>query len=397
MEGKPGALEFFAGGGMAACGLRHNWRIQFANEISPRKAASYRANFPEHRLSVADVASLDESDLPSGAELAWSSFPCQDLSLAGRGRGLHAERSGTFWSFWRLIEKMREQGAALGLIVIENVLGLASARGGGDFRMLLQTIVDCGYRVGALAIDAAHFCAQSRPRLFVIAVDQQRIADADLSPLRLPSNEAQIWDAPALRRFRETISGALAEAWVDWRLPLPETPPPRLADVLDTENVSWAEPAATAGLLSQMSATQKARLQTALQTGEFVGSVFRRTRRSADGEAVVRAECRFDGLAGCLRTPAGGSSRQSLLVVRDGMIGSRLLSPRETARLMGLPESYLLPERDNEAYHLTGDGVVVPVVEHLDRHLLTPLVRLLSARDPVQTSGERAVAGRRGA
>jgi DNA (cytosine-5)-methyltransferase 1 len=41
---------------------------------------------------------------------------------------------------------------------------------------------------------------------------------------------------------------------------------------------------------------------------------------------------------------------------------------------MGLPEDYILPEKYNEAYHLTGDGVVVPVVRHLAEHILEPLV-----------------------
>src|SRR5207237_489911 len=88
-----------------------------------------------------------------------------------------------------------------------------------------------------------------------------------------------------------------------------------------------------------------------------VGTIYRRTR--ADGQ---RAEARFDGIAGCLRTPAGGSSRQTV-VVKDGRrIRTRLLTAREAARLMGVPDDYPLPERYNDAYHLFGDGVAAPVV-----------------------------------
>ena len=83
---------------------------------------------------------------------------------------------------------------------------------------------------------------------------------------------------------------------------------------------------------------------------------------------------RLDGLSGCLRTPAGGSSRQLILVVEGDRVRTRLISARETARLMGLPDSYLLPANYNEAYHLTGDGVVVPAVRHLAAHLLEPLL-----------------------
>ena len=64
------------------------------------------------------------------------------------------------------------------------------------------------------------------------------------------------------------------------------------------------------------------------------------------------------------------------MVVNGANIKSRLISPREAARLMGLPDSYKLPDNYNEAYHLMGDGVVVPVVSHLNKHLLLPIAKL---------------------
>jgi len=82
---------------------------------------------------------------------------------------------------------------------------------------------------------------------------------------------------------------------------------------------------------------------------------------------------RFD-IAGCLRTPGGGSSRQTLLVVEDGVVRSRLMSGRETARLMGLPDTYRLPDSYSAACHLTGDGVAAPVVRHLAHWLFEPLL-----------------------
>ena len=100
-----------------------------------------------------------------------------------------------------------------------------------------------------------------------------------------------------------------------------------------------------------------------------VGAIYRRTR-----DGVQRAEVRFDGVSGCLRTPTGGSSRQTIVVVDGAKIRTRLLSPREAARLMGLPETYVLPTRYNDAYHLAGDGVVVPVVRYLEQQLLSPII-----------------------
>jgi DNA (cytosine-5)-methyltransferase 1 len=89
---------------------------------------------------------------------------------------------------------------------------------------------------------------------------------------------------------------------------------------------------------------------------------------------VQRAELRLDGLAGCLRTPRGGSSRQVIVVADEKGVRTRLLSPREAARLMGLPESYQLPGSATAALQVAGDGVAAPVVRWLAGHLLEPLL-----------------------
>ena len=124
-----------------------------------------------------------------------------------------------------------------------------------------------------------------------------------------------------------------------------------------------------------MSEINLRKVEMAKKAGKrMVGGIYKRTRLDKFGRKAQRAEVRFDDLAGCLRTPVGGSSRQSILVIDDDNVRSRLLSPREAARLMGLPEKYKLPENYNEAYHLAGDGVAVPVVRFLAANILEPLL-----------------------
>src|SRR5262249_42361411 len=119
--------------------------------------------------------------------------------------------------------------------------------------------------------------------------------------------------------------------------------------------------------------------------------LYKRTRGG-----VQRAEVRFDGIAGCLRTPRGGSSRQTVVLAQNKKISMRLLAPIEAARLMGLPmdSSGRLPGSSktyfpddfsyNEAYLAMGDGVAVPVVEHISQHLLTPIaVEARTARSQI--------------
>ena len=162
--------EFFAGGGMARAGLGEGWSCLFANDIDPKKAASYAANWGDEHLKVGDVSKLSTKDLPGTAGLAWASFPCQDLSLAGSGAGLNGHRSGTFWPFWNLVKRLGKEGRSPSLVVLENVCGALASHGGKDFAAIGAAIAAEKYRFGALVIDAVRFLPQSRPRLFIVCV-----------------------------------------------------------------------------------------------------------------------------------------------------------------------------------------------------------------------------------
>jgi DNA (cytosine-5)-methyltransferase 1 len=97
--------EFFAGGGMVRAGLGGRWKCLFANDFDPLKAKVYADNWGEKEILKGDIHKLKAADLPRRADLAWASFPCQDLSTAGNGLGIgqasgtNRTRSGTFWAF----------------------------------------------------------------------------------------------------------------------------------------------------------------------------------------------------------------------------------------------------------------------------------------------------------
>ena len=150
-----------------------------------------------------------------------------------------------------------------------------------------------------------------------------------------------------------------------------------LSDLIEDNppDVPWHTSKQTAALLGMMSDINLEKLRDAKSEGRtIVGTVYKRTRRDEAGRGIQRAEARFDGVAGCLRTPVGGSSRQLVVVVKGRKVRTRLVSSRETARLMGLPDEYVLPTNYNEAYHLTGDGVAVPVVRFLAEQVLEPIL-----------------------
>ena len=390
MPQRPTFYEFFAGGGMARAGLGDGWRCLFANDFDARKGLAYQANWGAGgELRIGDVNLVRPADLPGRADLAWGSFPCQDLSLAGAGAGLKGERSGAFYPFWNLIRGLIAEGRAPGLVALENVCGTLTSHGGRDFRSICHALAASGYRVGALVIDAALFVPQSRPRLFVIGVH----GAVGIDPALLAPGPVEPFHTRRLCAAAASMDGPSRDAWLWWNLPAPPHRNSTFADVIedDPASVGWHGPAETERLLSLMSPANLAKVAAAKRANRrMVGGVYRRTRPDGHGRKTQRAEVRFDDVAGCLRTPAGGSSRQTILVVDGDSVRSRLISARETARLMGLPEEYRLPKNYNEAYHLTGDGVAAPVVRHLAAHLFEPLLGVSAAQGPAAAGRRRA-------
>ena len=364
--------EFFAGGGMARAGLGLNWKCLFANDFDRKKGETYKLNWGHDDLIVDDIRNIAPEEMPGKPDLIWGSFPCQDLSLAGGGAGLRGNRSGSFWPFIAHIQNLRDEGRAPAVIALENVLGTLTSHGGTDFTAICQALTDLGYTYGAIIVDAVHFVPQSRPRLFVIGVRNDLKIEANT---RIEEPKAP-WHTTGLKNAYKRLPASLQKNWQWWQMPEPTKRTTKFADFVEANPAStrWHKASETTALLSMMSEVNLAKVETAKASGvKMVGTIYKRTRHE-HGIKVQRAEIRFDEIAGCLRTPAGGSSRQLIMVVEGNKIRSRLISTRETARLMGLPDTYQLPERYNEAYHLTGDGVVVPVVRYIAKHLLEQLI-----------------------
>jgi DNA (cytosine-5)-methyltransferase 1 len=365
--------EFFAGGGMVRSALGGKWTCTFANDFDGMKALAYQENWGlGGELFVDDIAKIKTSQLGGQADLAWASFPCQDLSLAGNGAGLSGSRSGTFFPFWRLMQSLAAEGRQPKIVALENVLGALTSNNGVDFATICAAFHELEYRVGAVIVDAKDFLPQSRQRVFFVGVSR----DISVSKtVLMEPHEIENVTMPLSNAFQK-LSVKLKSNWLWWKIKPPPVRKQNLRDILESHpaDVEWNSAVVNQKLLDQMSDANLQKIEVVKNLDQLtVGTLYKRTRVE-NGVRKVRAEVRFDGTAGCLRTPNGGSSRQTLVVVGAGEFKSRLLSKRETARLMGLPESYKLPKRYNDAYHLTGDGVAVPVVAHLSKSIFEPLL-----------------------
>lgn len=313
-------------------------------------------NHSKDIFRLGPIEDIKGSDLPPAC-LSWASFPCQDLSLAGNMGGISSERSGLVWEWLRVMDEM--ESAPL-LLVAENVVGLISANEGIHYRKLHKELVSRGYRVGAVVLDASHWVPQSRKRVFVISVKK----GIDTSRFEAISPQ---WCHPSnLQRAVQGLSD-----WVWWHIPQPPERRIVLEDIVDFDAPCFTEKE-TNRLISLIPQRHINKMTDACQNGRFVFPGYKRIRH---GKQVL--ELRFDGIAGCLRTPQGGSSRQYIVICKDEKIKARLLTIKETAALMGARSNYKIPGSYNDAYKAMGDAVAVPVAQFLAQHLLAPLAKTI--------------------
>ena len=338
--------EFFAGSGLVAYGLKGMFAPVWANDISEQKAAVYGANFGYDHFELDDIKNVRGDDLPF-AHLSWASFPCQDLSLAGSLGGIHASRSGLVWEWLRVLDEMTQKPK---ILLLENVAGLLSTNGGDNYRVLHTALVDRDYDCGAIVLNALHFVPQSRPRVFIIAVEHgchipEELIDVDPCWLH---NKAAI-------ELGRSLPG-----WIWWKTDKPLRRNRVLKDIVDT-----GAPFDKDDVLRLVPDRHQEKLD---ENDTVYATGYRRTRH---GEQQL--ELRFDGIAGCLRTPEGGSSKQYLVVKKNGETHARLLTVREAARLMGAPDSFILPGTYNDGYKAMGDAVAMPVARFIGERFLTKI------------------------
>ena len=358
--------EYFAGIGLVRQALEPlDFKVVWANDIERGKREAYAANHDAEHFLLSDVRNVEAIDLPK-VELATSSFPCVDLSLAGNRQGLVGSQSGMFWEFARILQEQGDSRPRA--VLLENVHGFATSHRGKDLTQALEKLAELGYSCDVFAVDARHFVPQSRPRMFIVGIRGDLPAEARRSVPPL-SDARPDW----VRRIHES-HGHLGLHYVD----LPDLPagPSDLREVvqkMERADARWWSHEKTGAFLDSLSPLQAERL-VALRDANRISwrTAYRRTRK---GVAVW--EVRRDSIAGCLRTTGGGSSKQALVEVGRGDVRVRWMTPREYARLMGAGRYRLTSGTPNQAMFGFGDAVVVDVIRWIAEHYLVPTLRPL--------------------
>ncbi len=403
--------ELFAGIGLVRDALEPlGWECVYANDFDKTKQAIYRTRFPDHEeFDGRDLWDVDVDELPKPVDLVAASFPCIDLSLAGKREGLAGRHSEAFWAFVRILEQLRDQAAVPRALMIENVTGFLSSNGGQDFGTAVRALNELGYRTDAVQVTAEYFTPQSRPRLFLLGV-RDDVADLVMTTPEGTDREGWVRAVaanPALRprKIRDLMLGRM-EAEVQPALLEQEEPeeprwgavdfpdPPRreedFADVVDWQEDSWWDDERTERALREMAPLHREKVRRMLEEeGPRAATAYRRRR---NGASVY--EIRDDGVAGCLRTAKGGSSTQIVVVAEGGRVRMRLMSPREYARLQGVEYSEVLDNFGAAALRTAfGDAVCVPAVSWIAEHAFGP-IREAADAGQVAVQGARSEARR---
>lgn len=361
--------EYFAGIGLVRMGLQpYGWQVLFANDISAKKHEMYAGFFPndEGQYVCSDIFKVNPVDIPH-TTLATCSFPCIDLSLAGNMNGmLNGAHSSAFWGFVQVLKAQGKESPPF--ILVENVPGWLHSNEGQDFRVTIQALNELGYACDVFTLDALRFTPQSRLRVFLVG-----------TKCDVPITTAEL----ILTRSKSLLSDQLkcsviANKDLRWFYNnIPEPPPLRthglsqiIEPISDADGRWWSE-IEVQRHLAMMKPAHCERVAQLADAGKTSYRTFFRRRR----EGQQRAEVRDDDLAGCLRTAVGGSGKQFLIRVGQGKIKMRAMTPREYARLQGVPDQYPISVEGVQALTGFGDAVCVPAISWIAEYILNPLAQ----------------------
>ena len=313
-------------------------------------------------------------------------FPCQDVSVAGRRAGLAGERSGLWYEFHRIVDRVKPR-----VVVIENVPGLLSSNGGQDFATVLRGLVECGYGVAWRILDAQYFgVPQRRRRVFIVgSLGDGRAAEVlferdggagDSAPGRGQRPDIARDVAASLRHGGGNGRGYNLDAECGLTVA-----PPAVPHALTAEGHDASEDGTGRGvpiLAAPLVARQAKGGFTDPVNDNIICTTFNGYTGGADdndaqgGHLVMAFSAGNSGDSyGIGLTENGtpplraGNSGTNMTPTVAGGFGVRRLTPVECERLQGFPDNWTDGQSDSARYRQLGNAVAVPVAEWIGRRI----------------------------
>lgn len=320
-------IDLFAGiGGIRLAYQNLGGKCVFTSEWNDFAKRTYEANFGE--VPFGDITKIPESSIPDH-DLLLAGFPCQPFSIAGvskknalgKNHGFLDETQGTlFFDIARIIAHKKPKA-----FMLENVKNLVSHDKGNTFNVIKNTLTELGYSIHYKVLDGKHFVPQHRERIIIVGFRN------------------------AVFHGKENFS-------------FPEMPEPnkKIKDILEPKPDSrYTLTEKLWNYLQDYSAKHKAK-----------GNGF--------GYGLVDLE-------GITRTMSARYYKDGaeILIPQKGKIPRRL-TPRESARLQGFPDEFIIPVSDTQAYKQFGNSVTVPLIQAVGKSIVKQLLRNDEPKKPAQ-------------
>lgn len=353
---KYGSLFTGIGGfdlGFDRAGMECSWQVEI-DEACIKVLDKHWPKVEKHK----DVKRVGKYNL-SAVDVICGGFPCQDLSVAGNRAGLAGKRSGLWFEFRRVIAELSQQW-----VVIENVPGLLSSRGGRDFAVVIQGLVELGYGVCWRVLDAQYFgVPQRRRRVFIVAsLGDGRAAKVLFESEGLPG------DTPPSREKGQEVAATVIERIGKGGFTDPVNDNIMAVPTLRGFGHGWqGQHNDTNAITFQLTGNRD---DTSISTYDDIAPTLPANPMSERGAAVMwemshaSEAVRMSGdISPTLQQRMGTGGNQVPLV------GVRRLTPTECERLQGFPDGWTIGS-DSTRYRQLGNAVAVPCSEWIGRRIL---------------------------
>lgn len=309
-------IDLFAGiGGFRLAMQANGGKCVFSSEWNKFAQQTYAANFGE--IPFGDITKEETKlAIPQGFDVLCAGFPCQPFSIAGvskknslgRETGFKDKTQGTlFFDVADILNRFRPKA-----FFLENVKNLASHDKGNTFKVIRSTVEELGYSFHYLVMDGKSFVPQHRERIMMVGFNKD-----------------------------------LFHGEEDFQFPKTGDPVLTIGDILQTDVPDKY--------------TLSDKLWSYLQNYA--------EKHKAKGNGFGYGLVDLDGITRTLsaRYYKDGSE---ILVPQEGK-NPRRLTPRECARLMGYPDSFVIDQvSEVQAYKQFGNSVVVPLITAVSKEIV---------------------------